>query len=75
MCVSFFPLSEHSVSTVQALCPFLDSEERESLIALCVAELLNWQDREQDCIDSEIQIISIRHMMSHIGRATPISLT
>ncbi|KAK9968251.1 hypothetical protein ABG768_002585 [Culter alburnus] len=49
---SFFPLSEHSVSTVQALCPFLDSEERESLIALCVAELLNWQDREQDCIDS-----------------------
>uniref|UniRef100_A0A673KHS8 E3 ubiquitin-protein ligase listerin n=1 Tax=Sinocyclocheilus rhinocerous TaxID=307959 RepID=A0A673KHS8_9TELE len=51
VCVSFFPLSEHSVSTVQVLCPFLASEERESLIALCVAELLNWQDREQDCID------------------------
>ncbi|XP_043106094.1 E3 ubiquitin-protein ligase listerin [Puntigrus tetrazona] len=49
---SFFPLSEHSVSTVQVLCPFLASEERESLIALCVAELLNWQDGEQDCIDS-----------------------
>ncbi|KAF4108188.1 E3 ubiquitin-protein ligase listerin isoform X1 [Onychostoma macrolepis] len=49
---SFYPLSEHSVSTVQVLCPFLASEERESLIALCVAELLNWQDREQDCIDS-----------------------
>uniref|UniRef100_A0A8C2GBK5 E3 ubiquitin-protein ligase listerin n=1 Tax=Cyprinus carpio TaxID=7962 RepID=A0A8C2GBK5_CYPCA len=48
VCVSFFPLSEHSVSTVQVLCPFLASEERESLIALCVAELLNWQDREQD---------------------------
>ncbi|XP_026075383.1 E3 ubiquitin-protein ligase listerin [Carassius auratus] len=48
---SFFPLSEHSVSTVQVLCPFLASEERESLIALCVAELLNWQDREQDCTD------------------------
>uniref|UniRef100_A0A8C1Z7D3 E3 ubiquitin-protein ligase listerin n=1 Tax=Cyprinus carpio TaxID=7962 RepID=A0A8C1Z7D3_CYPCA len=47
---SFFPLSEHSVSTVQVLCPFLASEERESLIALCVAELLNWQDREQDCV-------------------------
>uniref|UniRef100_A0A8C2G997 E3 ubiquitin-protein ligase listerin n=1 Tax=Cyprinus carpio TaxID=7962 RepID=A0A8C2G997_CYPCA len=43
---SFFPLSEHSVSTVQVLCPFLASEERESLIALCVAELLNWQDRD-----------------------------
>uniref|UniRef100_A0A8C1E6U2 E3 ubiquitin-protein ligase listerin n=1 Tax=Cyprinus carpio carpio TaxID=630221 RepID=A0A8C1E6U2_CYPCA len=50
VCVSFFPLSEHSVSTVQVLCPFLASEERESLIALCVAELLNWQDREQDCV-------------------------
>ncbi|XP_059400765.1 E3 ubiquitin-protein ligase listerin-like [Carassius carassius] len=48
---SFFPLSEHSVSTVQVLCPYLASEERESLIALCVAELLNWQDREQDCTD------------------------
>ncbi|XP_016128925.1 E3 ubiquitin-protein ligase listerin isoform X2 [Sinocyclocheilus grahami] len=48
---NFFPLSENSVSTVQMLCPFLASEERESLIALCVAELLNWQDREQDCID------------------------
>uniref|UniRef100_A0A673KFV9 E3 ubiquitin-protein ligase listerin n=1 Tax=Sinocyclocheilus rhinocerous TaxID=307959 RepID=A0A673KFV9_9TELE len=52
LCVSFFPLSEHSVSTVLVLCPFLASEERESLIALCVAELLNWQDSEQDCIDS-----------------------
>uniref|UniRef100_A0A672SBC5 E3 ubiquitin-protein ligase listerin n=1 Tax=Sinocyclocheilus grahami TaxID=75366 RepID=A0A672SBC5_SINGR len=49
--IYFFPLSENSVSTVQMLCPFLASEERESLIALCVAELLNWQDREQDCID------------------------
>ncbi|XP_051540876.1 E3 ubiquitin-protein ligase listerin isoform X2 [Myxocyprinus asiaticus] len=49
---SFFPLSEHSVSTVQVLCPFLSNEERESLIALCVAELLNWQDREQNCTDS-----------------------
>uniref|UniRef100_A0A671QUG9 E3 ubiquitin-protein ligase listerin n=1 Tax=Sinocyclocheilus anshuiensis TaxID=1608454 RepID=A0A671QUG9_9TELE len=50
--IYFFPLSEHSVSTVLVLCPFLASEERESLIALCVTELLNWQDSEQDCIDS-----------------------
>ncbi|XP_051973695.1 E3 ubiquitin-protein ligase listerin [Xyrauchen texanus] len=49
---SFFPLSEHSVNTVQVLCPFLSNEERELLIALCVAELLNWQDREQNCTDS-----------------------
>uniref|UniRef100_A0A672KH96 E3 ubiquitin-protein ligase listerin n=1 Tax=Sinocyclocheilus grahami TaxID=75366 RepID=A0A672KH96_SINGR len=44
--------AERSVSTVLVLCPFLASEERESLIALCVAELLNWQDSKQDCIDS-----------------------
>uniref|UniRef100_A0A672KHH9 E3 ubiquitin-protein ligase listerin n=1 Tax=Sinocyclocheilus grahami TaxID=75366 RepID=A0A672KHH9_SINGR len=50
--IYFFPLSERSVSTVLVLCPFLASEERESLIALCVAELLNWQDSKQDCIDS-----------------------
>nr|XP_055064559.1 E3 ubiquitin-protein ligase listerin [Misgurnus anguillicaudatus] len=49
---SFFPLTDHSVSTLQVLCPLLANEERESLVALCVAELLHWQDREHDCIDS-----------------------
>ncbi|KAI7793222.1 putative E3 ubiquitin-protein ligase listerin [Triplophysa rosa] len=43
---SFFPLTDHSVSTLQVLCPYLANEEKESLVALCVAELLNWQDRE-----------------------------
>uniref|UniRef100_A0A671LM47 E3 ubiquitin-protein ligase listerin n=1 Tax=Sinocyclocheilus anshuiensis TaxID=1608454 RepID=A0A671LM47_9TELE len=45
-----FPANSAALVTVQVLCPFLASEERESLIALCVAELLNWQDREQDCV-------------------------
>uniref|UniRef100_A0A8C2G7C7 E3 ubiquitin-protein ligase listerin n=1 Tax=Cyprinus carpio TaxID=7962 RepID=A0A8C2G7C7_CYPCA len=39
VCVSFFPLSEHSVSTVQVLCPFLASEERESLICILTKKL------------------------------------
>ncbi|XP_056322426.1 E3 ubiquitin-protein ligase listerin isoform X1 [Danio aesculapii] len=56
---SFFPLSEHSVNTLQVLCPFLASEDRESLIALCVAELLNWQDREHDCSDGVLCCLAV----------------
>ncbi|TRZ03495.1 hypothetical protein DNTS_000509, partial [Danionella cerebrum] len=56
---SFFPLSENSVSTVQVLCPFLSSEEKESLVALCVAELLNWQDHEKDCIHSVLRCLAV----------------
>uniref|UniRef100_A0A8C1KKL0 E3 ubiquitin-protein ligase listerin n=1 Tax=Cyprinus carpio TaxID=7962 RepID=A0A8C1KKL0_CYPCA len=44
VCVSFFPLSEHSVSTVQVLCPFLASEERESLIAFAVLRYCGYLD-------------------------------
>uniref|UniRef100_A0A8B9HFL6 E3 ubiquitin-protein ligase listerin n=1 Tax=Astyanax mexicanus TaxID=7994 RepID=A0A8B9HFL6_ASTMX len=45
---SFYPLTEQSVNTVQVLCPSLATEEREALIALSIAELLNWQEKEQD---------------------------
>uniref|UniRef100_A0A8C9VKU6 E3 ubiquitin-protein ligase listerin n=1 Tax=Scleropages formosus TaxID=113540 RepID=A0A8C9VKU6_SCLFO len=41
---SFFPLTEASLSTVLVLCPSLPAKEKESLIALCVAALLNWQN-------------------------------
>lgn len=71
---SFFPLTDHSVSTLQVLCPYLANEEKESLVALCVAELLNWQDRESDCIDSEIFILHTLHMMSHVDWTSPIML-
>uniref|UniRef100_A0AAY4AGR4 E3 ubiquitin-protein ligase listerin n=1 Tax=Denticeps clupeoides TaxID=299321 RepID=A0AAY4AGR4_9TELE len=41
---SFFPLSEKSVSTIQVLCPSLPREDREALVDLAIAELLNWQE-------------------------------
>uniref|UniRef100_A0AAY4AGT9 E3 ubiquitin-protein ligase listerin n=1 Tax=Denticeps clupeoides TaxID=299321 RepID=A0AAY4AGT9_9TELE len=45
MCFSsFFPLSEKSVSTIQVLCPSLPREDREALVDLAIAELLNWQE-------------------------------
>lgn len=71
---SFFPLKDHSVRTLQVLCPYLANEERESLVALCVAELLNWQDGGSDCIDSEMNIIHALHMMTHVDWTTPITL-
>ncbi|KAM9456136.1 E3 ubiquitin-protein ligase listerin [Clarias gariepinus] len=49
---SFYPLSEQGVSTLQVLCPYMTSTDREALIALSIAELLNWQEREQDCAQS-----------------------
>uniref|UniRef100_A0A6Q2YC32 E3 ubiquitin-protein ligase listerin n=1 Tax=Esox lucius TaxID=8010 RepID=A0A6Q2YC32_ESOLU len=39
-----FPLSESRLSTLQVLCPCLTPEERERLIALATAGILNWQE-------------------------------
>uniref|UniRef100_A0A6Q2XR12 E3 ubiquitin-protein ligase listerin n=1 Tax=Esox lucius TaxID=8010 RepID=A0A6Q2XR12_ESOLU len=41
---SLFPLSESRLSTLQVLCPCLTPEERERLIALATAGILNWQE-------------------------------
>ncbi|TSK16143.1 E3 ubiquitin-protein ligase listerin [Bagarius yarrelli] len=49
---SFYPLSEQNVSTLQVLCPYMTTTEGEALIALSIAELLNWQEKEQDCAQS-----------------------
>lgn len=54
VCISFYPLSEQNVSTIQVLCPYMTTTEREALIALSIAELLNWQENEQDCAQSKI---------------------
>uniref|UniRef100_A0AAR2KB62 E3 ubiquitin-protein ligase listerin n=1 Tax=Pygocentrus nattereri TaxID=42514 RepID=A0AAR2KB62_PYGNA len=43
---SFYPLSEQSVCTIQVLCSSLTAAEREGLIALSIAELLNWQEKD-----------------------------
>ncbi|XP_030648417.1 E3 ubiquitin-protein ligase listerin [Chanos chanos] len=58
---SFFSLSEQSVGTVQALCPCLPAEDREAIVALSVAELLNWQEKEQDCIHSVGACLAVLH--------------
>ncbi|XP_072514427.1 E3 ubiquitin-protein ligase listerin [Salminus brasiliensis] len=58
---SFYPLTEQSVSTVQVLCPLLATAEREALIALSIAELLNWQEREQDCSHSVWACLVVLH--------------
>ncbi|KAK3550418.1 hypothetical protein QTP86_025164 [Hemibagrus guttatus] len=49
---SFYPLSEQNVSTIQVLCLYMTTAEKEALIALSIAELLNWQEKEQDCAQS-----------------------
>uniref|UniRef100_W5KT23 E3 ubiquitin-protein ligase listerin n=1 Tax=Astyanax mexicanus TaxID=7994 RepID=W5KT23_ASTMX len=58
---SFYPLTEQSVNTVQVLCPSLATEEREALIALSIAELLNWQEKEQDGAHSVWACLAVLH--------------
>ncbi|KAK2823506.1 hypothetical protein Q7C36_020106 [Tachysurus vachellii] len=49
---SFYPLSEQNVSTIHVLCPYMNTTEREALITLSISELLNWQEKAQDCAQS-----------------------
>ncbi|XP_066507230.1 E3 ubiquitin-protein ligase listerin [Hoplias malabaricus] len=67
---SFYPLSEQSVNTIQMLCPFLTEPDREALIALSIAELLNWQEREQDCALSVWACLAVLH--SCLNAETPV---
>uniref|UniRef100_A0A8K9XDK5 E3 ubiquitin-protein ligase listerin n=1 Tax=Oncorhynchus mykiss TaxID=8022 RepID=A0A8K9XDK5_ONCMY len=46
---SLFPLSESRLSTLQVLCPYLTTEERERLISLATAGILNWQEDHSVC--------------------------
>ncbi|XP_041948451.1 E3 ubiquitin-protein ligase listerin [Alosa sapidissima] len=63
---SFFPLTEKSVNTLQVLCPSLSRDERESLTALSIAELLNWQDGNHNVSAS----IAVLHCC--LGADTPV---
>lgn len=57
----FYPLSEQNVNTLQVLCPHLAFTEQEALVALSVAELLNWQDKEHDCVQGVWACLSVLH--------------
>ncbi|KAM9333735.1 E3 ubiquitin-protein ligase listerin [Pholidichthys leucotaenia] len=43
---SLFPVSQSKLNTVQALCPTMKPEDREALVALATAGLINWQENE-----------------------------
>ncbi|XP_062341388.1 E3 ubiquitin-protein ligase listerin [Osmerus eperlanus] len=46
---SWFPLSESTLSTLQVLCPALSTEEKETLLAMATAGILNWQEDDRVC--------------------------
>ncbi|XP_064208679.1 E3 ubiquitin-protein ligase listerin isoform X1 [Anguilla rostrata] len=58
---SFFPLTEHRLCTIQVLCPSLSREERESLVALSISELLNWQDTDPNNGFSGMACLAVLH--------------
>ncbi|XP_069577301.1 E3 ubiquitin-protein ligase listerin [Brachyistius frenatus] len=41
---SLFPVSQSKLSTLQVLCPAMEDEDRETLVALATAGLINWQE-------------------------------
>ncbi|KAM4544479.1 E3 ubiquitin-protein ligase listerin [Odontesthes bonariensis] len=43
---SLFPASQSKLSTLQVLCPVMTNEDRETLIALATAGLMNWQEND-----------------------------
>lgn len=43
---SLFPVSQSKLNTLQVLCPSMSNEDRESLVALATAGLVNWQEDE-----------------------------
>uniref|UniRef100_A0AAR2J659 E3 ubiquitin-protein ligase listerin n=1 Tax=Pygocentrus nattereri TaxID=42514 RepID=A0AAR2J659_PYGNA len=73
---SFYPLSEQSVCTIQVLCSSLTAAEREGLIALSIAELLNWQEKEQDCAHSRTCdcLSPCLSILSDLGKASAAEL-
>lgn len=41
---SLLPVSENKLSTLQLLCPTMTHKDREHLVAVATAELINWQE-------------------------------
>ncbi|GAA6232148.1 E3 ubiquitin-protein ligase listerin [Lates japonicus] len=41
---SFFPVSQSKLSTLQVLCPTMTKKDRENLVALATAGIINWQE-------------------------------
>lgn len=45
---SFLPLSKSKLSTLQVLCPVMNKEDRETLIALATAGIISWQENDSE---------------------------
>lgn len=46
--ISLFPVNLSKLSTLQVLCPLMAKEDRETLIALATAGIINWQEEESE---------------------------
>lgn len=46
--VSLFPVSQSKLSTLQVLCPTMTKADRETLVALATAGIINWQENDSE---------------------------
>uniref|UniRef100_A0A672HLZ4 E3 ubiquitin-protein ligase listerin n=1 Tax=Salarias fasciatus TaxID=181472 RepID=A0A672HLZ4_SALFA len=46
---NLFPVSQSKLSTLQVLCPTMTTEDRETLVTLATAGLVNWQEDGSKC--------------------------
>uniref|UniRef100_A0A8D3CP49 E3 ubiquitin-protein ligase listerin n=1 Tax=Scophthalmus maximus TaxID=52904 RepID=A0A8D3CP49_SCOMX len=44
--ISLFPATQSKLSTLQVLCPSMSKEDRQTLVALATAAIINWQEDE-----------------------------
>lgn len=54
--VSLVPVSHSKLSTLQVLCPAMTTEDRETLVALATAGIINWQENDSKNTHTNIHI-------------------
>lgn len=51
---SLFPVTQSKLSTLQMLCPTMTVKDRETLISLATAGIINWQEDNSECTHTQI---------------------
>uniref|UniRef100_A0A672HLZ2 E3 ubiquitin-protein ligase listerin n=1 Tax=Salarias fasciatus TaxID=181472 RepID=A0A672HLZ2_SALFA len=55
--LSLFPVSQSKLSTLQVLCPTMTTEDRETLVTLATAGLVNWQEDGSKYVSGCLQVL------------------
>lgn len=63
--LSLFPVSQSKLSTLQVLCPTMTKEDRETLVALATAGIINWQENDGENTHTHTRARSHTHKRTY----------